>query len=71
MDTLGIHILAFADGREVTLTGHVMREGYARVAGPGSVRESIAIETGQIESDGENHPVRAGVRLALYAESSD
>ena len=59
-------ILAYADGREVTLTGHVMREGYARTAGPKSLRESIDVETEQTESAGETHLVRAGVRLALY-----
>src|ERR1039458_3657648 len=30
------HILTLADGRAVTLTGHVIREGYARAAGPRS-----------------------------------
>jgi competence protein ComEC len=64
-------ILAFADGREVTLTGHVMREGYARAAGPKSVRESIDVKTEQIDSGGEIHPMRAGVRLALYERAEN
>ena len=57
---------ALADGREVTLTGHVIREGYARATGLRSARESIDLETEQIESAGETHVVRAGVRLMLY-----
>jgi competence protein ComEC len=58
--------LALADGRAVTLTGRVMREGYARSAGPRSIRESIDVETEAIASQGESWPVRAGVRLTIY-----
>jgi competence protein ComEC len=60
------HILSLADGRAVTLTGHVIREGYARAAGPRSIRESIDVETETIASQGETWPVRAGVRLSIY-----
>jgi len=60
------HILTLADGRAVTLTGRVMREGYARAAGPRSIRESIDVETEEIASQGESWPVRAGVRLTIY-----
>jgi len=59
-------ILSLADGREVTLTAHVMREGYARSAGPQSIRESIDVETEEIASQGESWAVRAGVRLTVY-----
>ncbi len=59
-------ILALADGRAVTLTGHVIREGFARAAGPRSIRESIDVETEEIASQGESWPVRAGVRLSIY-----
>jgi hypothetical protein len=59
-------ILALADGREVTLTARVIREGYAQAAGPRSIRESIDVETEEIVSQGERWPVRAGVRLTIY-----
>ena len=59
-------ILALADGRIVTLTARVIREGYARAAGPRSIRESIDVETEEIASQGESWPVRAGVRLTIY-----
>src|SRR5208337_1179938 len=52
-------IFALADGREVTLTAHVMREGYARASGPRTL-ESIDVETEEIASQGESRPVRAG-----------
>src|SRR6202158_1507409 len=65
------HILTLADGRAVTLTGHVMREGYARAAGPRSIRESIDVESETIASQGETWPVRAGVRLSIYEKVED
>jgi hypothetical protein len=59
-------ILALADGRDVTLTARVIREGYAQAAGPRSIRESIDVETEEIASQGERWPARAGVRLTIY-----
>src|SRR5208282_2576506 len=64
-------ISSLADGRPVTLTARVMREGYARAAGPRSIRESIDVETEEIASDGASWPVRAGVRLAIYEKVED
>jgi competence protein ComEC len=66
-------ILALSDGREVTLTARVIREGYGQAAGPRSIRESIDVETEEIASEGERWPVRAGVRLTIYekVESSE
>ncbi len=64
-------ILALADGRAVTLTARVMREGYARDAGPRSIRESIDVETEEIASEGGSWPVRAGVRLTIYEKVED
>jgi competence protein ComEC len=62
----GARILALSDGRTVTLTAHVFREGYAQAAGPRSIRESIDVETEAIASEGVSWPVRAGVRLTIY-----
>src|SRR5258708_8307213 len=59
-------IFALADGREVTLTARVIREGYAQAAEPRSIRESIDVETEEIASQRERWPVRAGVRLTIY-----
>ena len=60
-------ILAFADGREVRIVAHVGREGYARAAGPRSVRQPVDVETETIEG----LPIRAGVRLTIYAKVED
>ena len=59
-------LYGFADGRQVLLTGHVIRENYLRPAGPHSIREPVDIETETIEDEAEGVPVRAGVRLTIY-----
>jgi len=64
-------IFSLADGREVMLTAHVIREGYARAAGGRQIRESIDVETEGIASQGENWPVQAGVRLTIYEKEED
>ncbi len=63
-------VLALADGSPVVLTGHVIREGYIRAAGPQSVRESVDIETEEIASAGQTWPLRAGVRLTIYEKET-
>lgn len=59
-------LLSLSDGRVVTLTAHVIREGYAHAAGPRSIRQSFDVETEEIESEGKVWPVWAGIRLSLY-----
>ncbi len=58
-------IFVLADGQPVTITAHVMREGYARTVGPRSV-QSIDVETEQIAREGRSWLIRAGVRLTIY-----
>jgi len=62
----GARVLALSDGRVVTLTGRVFREGYAQAAGARSIRESIDVETEAIASEGVNWTARVGVRLTIY-----
>ena len=64
-------IMALSDGRVVTLTARVFREGYVQDAGPRSIRESIDVQTEAIISEGESWPVRAGVRLTIYEKERD
>ena len=60
-----VSLLSLADGHLVTLTAHVLREGYARAAGPRSVR-SIDVETEAIGIADGNWPIKSGVRLTIY-----
>jgi competence protein ComEC len=59
-------LATFTDDRPLTLTAHVIREGYAHTTHPGQIRQSIDVETEAIESDGQNWPVHTGIRLSLY-----
>ncbi len=56
---------ALADGSQVTLTAHVLREGYARAAGQRSTR-SIDVETEQIANADGSWPIKTGIRLTVY-----
>src|SRR5436190_22227192 len=53
------------DGGEVTITGHVTREGYARASGPRYLSRPIDIETESVERGAEVIDVRSGVRLTV------
>jgi competence protein ComEC len=59
-------IVELASGREVTISGHVVREGYARQSDPRSIRQQIDIETEAVESTGGAIPIHAGIRLTIY-----
>ena len=63
-------LLALTDGSVVTLTGHVVREGYVRSAGARSIRESMDLETEEIASLGKTWLVHTGVRLTIYERSA-
>src|SRR2546423_6639182 len=58
-------IIEIADGNDATITGHVVREGYARADGPRSVRRPIDMETERIESAGKAVDIQGGVRLTI------
>jgi competence protein ComEC len=58
-------ILALADGSEVTLTAHIIREGYAQDEYPGTTRQSVDIETEEIDALGQSWPAQAGARLTI------
>jgi competence protein ComEC len=63
-------IFSVADGREVTLIAHIIREGYAHTEYPGATRESIDVETEEIAIQNERRPVQVGVRLTIRQKIS-
>jgi len=67
----GLDILPYADGSVLTITAHVMKDGFKAQAGPGEVRQIVELETEQIK--GEDLPplaVRAGLRINFYGKES-
>ncbi len=61
-------ILELADGREVTLTAHVVEEGYRRSAGFGGSRLSLDLGTEQVLADGRRYELVSGIRLSVYSK---
>ncbi len=64
-------VLAFAEGEEVLVTGHVKHEGETREAGFGGLRQSVDIETEEVTRGANTLTARDGLRLAVYAKESD
>jgi competence protein ComEC len=67
----GLDVLPFADGREVTVTAHVLREGTLVEEGEGEVRQQIDVETEQIMLLDKTVEVRSGLRISLYGKRSE
>ncbi len=63
-------IAPFADGREVTVTAHVTRDGILR-ENPRGARQSLDLETESLSFEGASTPVRAGIRLTIYPAPDD
>ncbi|HET7440457.1 MAG TPA: ComEC/Rec2 family competence protein, partial [Terriglobales bacterium] len=64
-------VLPFADGREVTVTAHVIAEGNIRKAGLSGTRQVIDVETEEITSDDATVHLNSGVRLSIYAKTTN
>jgi len=58
-------IAPFADGREVTVTAHVVRDGILR-ENPRGARQSLDLESESVSFEDASTPVRAGIRLTIY-----
>jgi competence protein ComEC len=67
LPTLGSALQPFFYGPEVELIAHVTHQGKLREASPGEVRQTLDIETEAITAGQTLTPLRAGVRLNLYA----
>ena len=63
---------AFGTGEgEVTITGHVIREGLLRDSPYGGKQESVDLETGQLATADQTSSAAAGVRLTIYSKESE
>jgi len=67
----GGEILAFANGDETMVTAHVMHGGEIRAGSYGGSRQTIDVETEEIQTDEGNRAIRAGLRLGIYTRNSD
>jgi competence protein ComEC len=67
----GLDVLPFADGREVMVTAHVLREGTLVEEGEGEVRQQMDVETEQIVLPDKTVEVVSGLRVSLYGKRSE
>ncbi|HYX69519.1 MAG TPA: ComEC/Rec2 family competence protein, partial [Terriglobales bacterium] len=57
----------FLDGREVTVTAHVTRDGVFRPGAFGGRRQQVDVESEEISDQDGRLPLAAGLRLSVYA----
>jgi competence protein ComEC len=63
--------LTFADGRDVVVTAHVIKEGNLRDKGPGDTQQRLDLETEQIGTGSETVAIRSGLRVSFYRTQSN
>jgi competence protein ComEC len=62
--------LVFADGRDVVLTGHVVKEGMPKAETHGSSQQSFDLEMEQIATEDHSSQVRSTVRVSVYGRAT-
>jgi competence protein ComEC len=62
----GTNVLAFADGQDVVVTAHVIKEGNLHERTPGDSQQRLDIETEQIETASQIVAVQSGLRINIY-----
>jgi len=67
----GTKNLAFSDVDDTFVTAHVTHEGEIRDGSYGGSRQSIDVETEQVETQGATQAIRAGLRSGIYSKESD
>ena len=67
----GLDVLQFAEGREVTVTGHVIREGTLVQEGENEVRQQMDVETEQVMWMDQTVGVVSGLRVSFYAKRGE
>jgi competence protein ComEC len=64
----GASVLEFADGREVSITAHVIAEGIQRGEAPGEASQRIDVETEQIVFNNRSVPAQSGIRVSVFSQ---
>jgi len=60
-------VQAYADGDQLEITAHVVRDGRLQHAGLGEIRQTLDVETEEVRTvTGEVAAVRSGIRLSIY-----
>jgi competence protein ComEC len=68
---LDTSILEFANGQELQVTGHVIRDGRIQPASPDEVRQTVELQAEEVWTDsGQVIPVHSCIRVGIYSTSS-
>jgi competence protein ComEC len=59
-------VLAFADGRDLIITTHVVKEGNLRERIAGDAQQKLDLETEKISIGDQSFPVHSGIRVSFY-----
>jgi len=59
-------VLAYADGRELVVTAHVVKEGNLLERTSGDSQQRLDLETDQIETGDKTFAIHSGVRVSIY-----
>jgi len=71
LSNLNTDVLTYCDGREVTVTAHVAKEGFIRPSGRDAARQRIDVAAEAIAADGAQHALASGIRLNIYTRSGE
>ncbi len=67
-------VLAFADGREVVITAHVVKEGNLREKTFGDAQQRLDLKTEQVETTSdtgsESAAIHSGIRVSIYGHET-
>ncbi len=69
-DESGSELRQFANGDEVMVTAHIIKEGNPQEDGAGSFRQRLEVETEQITRDDKDFSVKSGLRVNVYQQVS-
>ena len=64
-------ILAFADGRDLIITAHVIREGNLQNRNSGDTQQRLDLETEQIGTGNQMSAIRFGLRISIYGHETN
>jgi competence protein ComEC len=64
-------VLAFVDGREVTVTAHVTKEGNLQDTSASHSQQRLDLETEQVKAGDEIFAARCGLRVSIYRRETN
>jgi competence protein ComEC len=65
---LDTSIQAYADGRELQITAHVLRDGHLQQGGFNEIKQTVDLETDEVQTaPGQSAAVQSGIRLSIYS----